>query len=156
MENRPKFAEVIARPAYINCPPAIITERLMGKYEYGDGRVEQDPNYMIFSNRNCNYPHQIYAKWWLSQFRRWGMTKTAPDYNGVAKKVLRSDMYLEAMKELGVKVAVQEQTIDHALRQRDGRQGPGEVRQVVRREQPRELNRPINGSRKPEAEEIQT
>ncbi len=32
MENRPKFAEVIARPAYINCPPAIITERLMGKY----------------------------------------------------------------------------------------------------------------------------
>ena len=57
-----KFAEVIARPAYINCPPAIILERLMGKYDYGDGRVEQDPNYMIFSNRNCNYPHQIYGE----------------------------------------------------------------------------------------------
>ena len=38
------------------------------------------------------------------------MTKGAPDYNGVAKKVLRSDIYLEAMKELGVKVDVQEQT----------------------------------------------
>ena len=62
MENRPKFAEVIARPTYINCPPAIILERLMGKYDYGDGRVEQDPNYMIFSNRNCNYPHQIYGE----------------------------------------------------------------------------------------------
>jgi nitrate/nitrite transport system substrate-binding protein len=110
MENRPKFAEVIARPAYINCPPAIITERLLGKYEYGDGRVEQDPNYMIFSNRNCNYPHQIYAQWWLTQFRRWGMTKGAPDYAGVSKKVMRSDMYLEAMKELGVKVNVQEET----------------------------------------------
>jgi len=110
MENRPKFAEVIARPAYINCPPAIILERLMGKYEYGDGRVEQDPNYMIFSNRACNYPHQIYAKWWLTQFRRWGMTKGAPDYSGVAKKVLRSDIYLEAMKELGVKMEAQEQT----------------------------------------------
>ena len=110
MENRAKFAEVIARPAYINCPPAIITERLLGKYEYGDGRVEQDPNYMIFSGRNCNYPHQIYAKWWLTQFRRWGMTKAAPDYAGVAKKVMRSDMYLEAMKELGVKVNVQEET----------------------------------------------
>jgi nitrate/nitrite transport system substrate-binding protein len=109
MENRPKFAEVIARPAYINCPPAIILERLMGKYEYGDGRVEQDPNYMIYSNRNCNYPHQIYGQWWLTQFRRWGMTKTAPDYAGVAKRVLRSDIYLEAMKELGVKVNVQEE-----------------------------------------------
>ena len=36
-------------PTYINCPPAIILERLLGKYDYGDGRVEQDPNYMIFS-----------------------------------------------------------------------------------------------------------
>ena len=62
MENRPKFAEVIARPSYINCPPATILERLLGKYSYGDGRVEQDPNYMIFSNRDCNYPHQIYAQ----------------------------------------------------------------------------------------------
>jgi len=112
MENRPKFAEVISRPAYINCPPAIILERLMGKYEYGDGRVEQDPFYMIYSSRNCNYPHQIYGKWWLSQFRRWGMTKGAPDYTGIPKRVLRSDIYLEAMKEMGVAVKVsEEQTI---------------------------------------------
>ena len=109
MENRPKFAEVIARPAYINCPPSTILERLQGKYEYGDGRVEQDPNYMIFSNRNCNYPHQIYGKWWLTQFRRWGMVKTAPDYNGIPKRVLRSDLYLEAMKELGVATSVAEE-----------------------------------------------
>jgi nitrate/nitrite transport system substrate-binding protein len=112
MENRPKFAEIIARASYINCPPATILERLLGKYEYGDGRSEQDPNYMIFSSRNCNYPHAIYAKWWLSQFRRWGMAKTAPDYAAVAKRVLRSDLYLEAMKELGVaKTIVEEQKI---------------------------------------------
>jgi nitrate/nitrite transport system substrate-binding protein len=109
LENRPKFAEVIARPSYINCPPATITERLLGKYEYGDGRVEQDPNYMIFSNRNTNYPHQIYAKWWLTQLRRWGMTKGAPDYTGVTKRVIRSDIYREAMKELGVAVNVPEE-----------------------------------------------
>ncbi len=28
---------------------------------------------MIFSERNCNYPQPDYAKWWLTQFRRWGM-----------------------------------------------------------------------------------
>src|SRR6185369_2313599 len=55
MENRPKFAEVIARPTYINTTGEAILERLTGKYVYGDGRVEQDPNYMIFSNRGCNY-----------------------------------------------------------------------------------------------------
>ena len=62
----------------------------MGKYEYGDGRVEQDPNYMIFSDRDRNYPHQIYGKWWLTQFRRWGMVKGAPDYTGIPKRVLRA------------------------------------------------------------------
>src|SRR5688572_14413126 len=109
MENRAKFAEVIARPSYINCQPSTILERLMGKYEYGDGRVEQDPFYMIYSNRNCNYPQQIYGQWWLTQFRRWGMTKGAPDYAGIPKKVMRPDMYLEAMKELGVAVKVAEE-----------------------------------------------
>ena len=83
--------------------------RLLGKYDYGDGRSEQDPNYMIFSQRNCNYPHQIYATWWLTQLRSWNMTKGAPDYNGIARRVLRPDYYLEAMKELGVKVTVAEE-----------------------------------------------
>jgi nitrate/nitrite transport system substrate-binding protein len=107
--NRAKAAEVISRPTYINCPPAIILERLLGKYDYGDGRSEQDPNYMIFSQRNCNYPHQIYGKWWLTQLRRWGLTKGAPDYEGIPKRVIRSDMYLEAMKEMGVAVKVAEE-----------------------------------------------
>ena len=37
------------------------------------------------------------------------MVKTAPDYDGVAKRVLRSDLYLEAMKELGVTAKVAEE-----------------------------------------------
>jgi nitrate/nitrite transport system substrate-binding protein len=109
LENRPKAAEIIARPTYINCPTNVILERLMGKYVYGDGRIEQDPHYMIYSDRDANYPHQIYGKWWLTQFRRWGMVKAAPDYAAIPKRVLRPDMYLEAMKELGVAVKVQEQ-----------------------------------------------
>jgi nitrate/nitrite transport system substrate-binding protein len=110
MENRASAAEVIARATYINCPASTILQRLQGKYEYGDGRVEQDPNYMIFSNRNANYPHQVFGQWWLSQFRRWGMVKGAPDYAGIPKRVLRSDIYLEAMKELGATVKVAEQS----------------------------------------------
>jgi len=109
MENRAKFAEIIARPAYINTTPAAILERLTGKYVYGDGRVEQDPNYMIFSSRGCNYPQQIYATWWLTQFRRWGMVKTAPDYAGIAKRVMRSDFYIDAMKELGATPKIAEE-----------------------------------------------
>jgi nitrate/nitrite transport system substrate-binding protein len=102
LENRAKVAEVVSRPTYINCPPDIILQRLLGNYDYGDGRKEQDKFYMVFSDRDCNYPHAAFGMWWLSQFRRWGMVKEPPDYRGVAKRVLRSDIYIEAMKEMGM------------------------------------------------------
>src|SRR5713226_5744054 len=102
LDNRRSAAEVIARPTYINCPPEIILQRLLGDYDYGDGRKEKDPYYMIFSDRACNYPQPVFAVWWLTQFRRWGMVKGAPDYAGVSRKVMRPDIYLEAMKEIGV------------------------------------------------------
>jgi nitrate/nitrite transport system substrate-binding protein len=104
MENRPNVADVISRPTYINCPKGIILDRLQGKYDYGDGRKEQDPNYMVFNARNCNFPSRTHGYWWLSQFRRWGMVKGTPDYKGVSDKVFRPDLYSAAMKEIGVKV----------------------------------------------------
>jgi nitrate/nitrite transport system substrate-binding protein len=37
------------------------------------------------------------------------MTKGAPDYAAIPKRVMRPDIYLEAMKELGVPVKVAEE-----------------------------------------------
>jgi len=108
MENRPHVAEVISRPTYINCPKEIILDRLQGKYDYGNGVKEQDFNYMIFSARNCNLPVKSYGYWWLSQFRRWGMVPAAPNYKQIVDRVLRPDIYLEAMKEMGVVIKSQD------------------------------------------------
>jgi nitrate/nitrite transport system substrate-binding protein len=103
MKNRPEQAEIVSRPTYINCPKEIIQGRLMGDYDFGDGRKKKDPNHMIFSVRNCNYPQPKFATWWLTQFRRWGMVDGTPDYKGVAAQVMRHDIYEEAMKEIGYK-----------------------------------------------------
>ncbi len=99
--NRPEQAEIVSRATYINCPKDVILGRLQGHYAFGDGRTKDDPNFMIFSARNCNYPQPKYATFWLTQFRRWGMVAGAPDYAGVAKQVMRGDIYEEAMKEIG-------------------------------------------------------
>jgi nitrate/nitrite transport system substrate-binding protein len=104
MPNRAELAQIVSKPTYINCDPQSIRGRLEGAYDYGDGRKEQDPNYMIFSQRNCNYPSKAYAKWFLSQYRRWGLTTGTPDYEGIASKVMRTDLYSEAMKEINVSV----------------------------------------------------
>ena len=103
MENRPEQSEIVSKATYINCPPDIILGRLQGHYDFGDGRKTEDPNYMIFSDRNCNYPQPKYAKWFLSQYRRWGMVEGPADYEGIAKEVMRTDLYEEAMKEIGYK-----------------------------------------------------
>jgi nitrate/nitrite transport system substrate-binding protein len=115
MENRKKVADVVSQTTYINCPPEIIYGRMMGEYDYGDGRKEKDQYYMTFSNRECNYPQKTFGLWWLSQFRRWGMVKGAPDYAGITKKVMRQDIYLDAVKDMGVTTKFQDmvkQTID--------------------------------------------
>ena len=103
MKNRPEQAQIVSAATYINCPPELILGRMQGHYDYGDGRKKDDPNYMIFSDRNCNYPQPKYAVWWLTQFRRWGMVEGTPDYQGIAGQVMRTDLYEEAMKEIGYK-----------------------------------------------------
>ena len=101
MNNRPEQCDLVSKPTYINCDKAILLDRLLGKLDYGDGRTKTDDLPMHFSKRNCNYPQPAYAKWWLTQFRRWGMVTGAPDYEGIAKQVMRPDIYAEAMKEIG-------------------------------------------------------
>jgi nitrate/nitrite transport system substrate-binding protein len=102
LKNRPEQAAIVSRPTYINCAPELILGRLLGDYDYGDGRKKKDELYMSFHARSCNYPQPKFAKWWLTQFRRWGMVDAAPDYEGVAAKVMRPDIYQAALKELGV------------------------------------------------------
>ena len=102
LNNRPEQCDIVSKPTYINCDKDIILGRLQGHYDYGDGRKKEDEYFMHFSRRNCNFPQPKFAKWWLTQFRRWGMVSGKPDYDGVAAKVMRPDIYLEAMKEIGV------------------------------------------------------
>jgi nitrate/nitrite transport system substrate-binding protein len=101
LEHRPEQCQIVSRATYINCDPKTILGRLQGHYDYGDGRKKEDDHYMIFSGRNCNFPQPKYCKWFLSQYRRWGLVTGTPDYQGIAKQVMRPDIYADAMKELG-------------------------------------------------------
>jgi nitrate/nitrite transport system substrate-binding protein len=102
LENRARMAEVVSQPQYINCPKEIIYGRLLGEYDYGDGRKEKDKYYMTFFDRHTNFPQRSHGVWWLSQFRRWGMVKEPPDYKGLVERVHRSDIFREVAQEMGV------------------------------------------------------
>ena len=102
LENRARMAEVVSQPQYINCPKEIIYGRLLGEYDYGDGRKEKDKYYMTFFDRHANFPLRSHGVWWLSQFRRWGMVKEPPDYKGLVERVHRPDIFREIAQEMGV------------------------------------------------------
>ncbi|HEV8542395.1 MAG TPA: CmpA/NrtA family ABC transporter substrate-binding protein [Verrucomicrobiae bacterium] len=104
LNNRPEQCAIVSKATYINCDKDTILGRLQGHYDYGDGRKKEDGNYMIFSSRNCNYPQPKYCKWFLTQYRRWGLVKAQDshvDYEGICKQVMRTDIYEETMKEIG-------------------------------------------------------
>jgi nitrate/nitrite transport system substrate-binding protein len=102
LENRARMAEVVSQPQYINCPKEIIYGRLLGEYDYGDGRKEKDKYYMTFFDRHANFPQRSHGVWWLSQFRRGGMVKEPPDYKGLVERVHRSDIFREVAQEMGL------------------------------------------------------
>ncbi len=108
LNNRPMQCDILSRDAYIKCDKQQILSRMLGEYDYGDGRKLKSEKYMIFSERNCNYPQFSYAKWWLTQLRRWGMVEGTPDYDGIASKVMKPEIYQEAMQELGVAVQIED------------------------------------------------
>jgi len=105
LENRARMAEVVAQPQYINCPKEIILGRMLGDYDYGDGRKEKDKLYMTFFDRQTNFPFKSHGVWWLTQFRRWGMVKEPPDYKGLVDRVHRPDIFREVAQEMGVETA---------------------------------------------------
>ncbi len=103
LENRPHVAEVVSRPQYINTQKEIILGRMLGQYDYGDGRpVDRDPYYMTFFDRHTNFPWKSHGIWWLTQFRRWGMVKEGVDYTGLVNRVHRPDIFRDVAKELGI------------------------------------------------------
>jgi nitrate/nitrite transport system substrate-binding protein len=108
LDNRGRVAEVVARPQYINCDPATIRGRLLGQYEYGDGRSEQDPFYMTFYDRDTNFPWKSHGIWWISQFRRWGMVGPDVDYGTVVDTVHRPDLFRAVAKEAGTAAPAQD------------------------------------------------
>ncbi len=102
LENRTRMAEVVGQPQYVNAAKEVILGRILGDYDYGDGRKEKDKYYMTFFDRQTNFPLKSHGVWWLTQFRRWGMVKEAPDYKGIVERVHRPDIFREVAKEMGV------------------------------------------------------
>lgn len=105
--NRKKAAAIIGRAPYVNAPADVIESRLMGDYNLGcnQGTEVYDKDYMLFhKGGTVNYPRKSYAIWAMAQFVRFGYLKEAPNYKGIADKLVLQDLYEEVAKSMKVKI----------------------------------------------------
>jgi nitrate/nitrite transport system substrate-binding protein len=101
-DHRSELALLLARGEYLNVSADQLLPRLEGSYELGQDSSPIDLAPVLFSARGCNCPQPKYATWFLTQFRRWGMIDQAPDYQALSWRVMRPDLYQEALKQAGV------------------------------------------------------
>lgn len=101
--NRAELAHLIAGRNVLDTDVSVIEGRLRGDYEDGLGRRWQDPHYLrYFDDGAVNHPWLSDGMWFLTQYRRWGMLRDAPDYLAVARQVNRLDLYREACVQVGI------------------------------------------------------
>ena len=105
LANKTKMANTIAAPGYVNTSVETILPRILGRYTNGLGKSWDDKHPMTFyEDGQVNFPWLSDGMWVLTQFRRWGLIKTDPDYLAVAKAVNRVDLYSEVAAMLKVPV----------------------------------------------------
>ncbi|MFG1400944.1 CmpA/NrtA family ABC transporter substrate-binding protein [Xanthobacter sediminis] len=97
-ENRKAIAEAIAPAAYLNAPPIVLEQVLVGKYANGLGQIKDDPNRIDFDP----FPWESFAVWMLTQMKRWGQVKGEVDYQGIANRVFLATDAAKVMKEMGL------------------------------------------------------
>jgi nitrate/nitrite transport system substrate-binding protein len=101
--NRKEAAQIISRPEYVGADYRVLSNSMLGTFEYARGDKRQRPNFNVFFRGHASFPFVSDAVWSLTQMRRWGQIPEAkPDewYHEVAKKVNRTDVYLQAAKLL--------------------------------------------------------
>lgn len=105
LANKTKMANTIAAPGYVNTSVETILPRILGRYINGLGKSWDDKHPMTFyEDGQVNFPWLSDGMWFLTQFRRWGLIKTDPDYLAVAKAVNRVELYKEVATALKVPV----------------------------------------------------
>lgn len=101
-ENKRETAQILSRRAWLNCKEQYLTGRMLGEYDNGLGQRWQDAHPIRFFNEGAvSYPYHSDGMWFLTQFRRWGLLKAAPDYAGIAQRINQTAVWQDAATAVG-------------------------------------------------------
>ncbi len=101
-ENKRETAQILSRRAWLNTKEQYLTGRMLGEYDNGLGARWLDKHPIRFFDEGAvSYPWHSDGMWFLTQFRRWGLLKTSPDYAAIAGRINRTDIWQQAATAVG-------------------------------------------------------
>jgi NitT/TauT family transport system ATP-binding protein len=101
--NYAELAALLAQPAYVGQPAALIERSLQGLFvpRAGTAPIKVE-DFLIFHREAAAFPWRSQALWIYSQLIRWGMAERSPAAQAEAEAVFRSDIYRRALAGSGV------------------------------------------------------
>ena len=104
-QNRSKAADTISAEKYVNAAASDIRERLVGKYDFGQGIGTKDykgDQMQFFRGGAVSFPRRSHAIWFMAQYVRLGLLKEAPAYQALADELIMTDLYESVAKAEGI------------------------------------------------------
>ena len=105
VEHRHEVAALLAEPAFLNQPEALILPRLTGDYGKLTARAGA---VRFFAGGEVTYPWLSDGAWFVQQYHRWGFVAAAGEHFAmqVAAQVNQTALYREAAAAVGVNCPV--------------------------------------------------
>jgi nitrate/nitrite transport system substrate-binding protein len=110
-ENKEEMCQILARRAWFNVPFDDIIDRSVGKFDYGTGKVVEQPDLMQkYWADDASYPFKSHDLWFLAENIRWGYLPPETDIEAMVDAVNREDLWREAAEAIGQGDAIPEST----------------------------------------------
>ncbi|BCL34140.1 CmpA/NrtA family ABC transporter substrate-binding protein [Nostoc sp. MS1] len=106
-ENKEELLEIVSQRQWIGVKKELIRDRLLGKFDYGNGRVvENSPHAIKYWRDSASYPYKSHDLWFLTEDMRWGYRSPDFETKPLIDAVNREDMWREAAKLIGQESAI--------------------------------------------------
>jgi nitrate/nitrite transport system substrate-binding protein len=106
-ENQEELFEIMSQRQWIGVKSDLMSDRLLGKFDYGNGRVvENSPHAIKFWRDHASYPFKSHDLWFLIEDMRWGYRSFDFATKPLIDAVNREDLWREAAKLIGQESAI--------------------------------------------------
>ncbi|MEH1778390.1 MAG: CmpA/NrtA family ABC transporter substrate-binding protein [Nostoc sp.] len=106
-ENKEEMVSILSQRQWMGVKSDFLRDRLMGKFDYGNGRVvENSPHAIKFWRESASYPYKSHDLWFLIEDMRWGYRSPEFATKPLIEAVNREDLWREAAKFIGQETAI--------------------------------------------------